>query len=68
MIRLLIVLVVIALATVFLVMRNGKDQKPEVIYQQNVDTAKAVEQQMQDQAKQQLQDIDKATTQPKVDP
>lgn len=61
MIRLLIVIAVIGLLLSFLFQRNAEEAKPEVLYQQQTRQAEALEQQLQDQARQQLESIDEET-------
>lgn len=61
MIRLLIVLAIVLLATLYLNGREGEPQKPEQQYMEQTGKAKALEQQMQEQATQQLRTIDENT-------
>ncbi|MBK8306833.1 MAG: hypothetical protein IPL00_06840 [Gammaproteobacteria bacterium] len=61
MIRLLIVLAIVVLATLYLNGREGQVQKPEQQYMEQTDKARALELQMQEQAAQQLRTIDENT-------
>jgi CHASE3 domain sensor protein len=64
MLRLLIVLAVVVLAAVYLSMRESPETAADaVVPQQQLDKARALEQQMQQQAAQQLKDIDAASPQ-----
>ena len=61
MIRLLIVLAIVALATLYFNAREGEARKPEEQYIEATDKARALELQVQEQAAQQLRDIDAHT-------
>ncbi|MBK6582587.1 MAG: hypothetical protein IPG20_06810 [Gammaproteobacteria bacterium] len=61
MIRLLIVLAIVVLATLYLNGRDRELQKPEQQYMEQTGKAKVLEQQMQEQAAQQLRNIDENT-------
>ncbi|MBK6286489.1 MAG: hypothetical protein IPJ33_10625 [Gammaproteobacteria bacterium] len=61
MIRLLIVLAIVVLATLYLNGREGQVQKPEQQYMEQTDKARALELQTQEQATQQLRTIDENT-------
>jgi len=65
MIRILIVLAIVALVAVYLGAGSGKDQaerRPEVQYERQVDKVEALETQLQEQTKSQLEDLDAATS------
>ena len=68
MVRLLIVLAVVAVAVVMLNFRGGKDgappERPETTMQHQKDNIKVMEQQLQQQAAEQLEQIDAKTQQP----
>lgn len=60
MIRLLMVVLVVALSVYILVFKGGQEQdKPEIIYQDALDRAESVEQQLQEAAEKQRRDIDR---------
>ena len=61
MIRLLIVLAIVVLATLYLNGREGQVQKPEQQYMEQTDKARALELQTQEQPTQQLRTIDENT-------
>ena len=61
MIRFLIVLAIVLLATLYLSGGEGEFKKPEQQYMEQTGKAKALEQQMQEQAAQQLRNIDENT-------
>jgi CHASE3 domain sensor protein len=64
MLRLLIVLAVVLLAAAYLSMREPRDPDAEVVApQQQLGKARGLERQMQEQAAQQLKDIDAASPQ-----
>jgi type II secretory pathway pseudopilin PulG len=57
MIRLLVVLVIVAVAAMLLV-KDKSGHKPEIIYQQNLDEAKELEQKMLDDARRRMEEVD----------
>jgi hypothetical protein len=68
MIRLLIVLAVVGIAAVMLNYRTGKDgappQSPQATMQQQTENVEAMEKQLQQQAAEQLKQIDESTGTP----
>jgi hypothetical protein len=59
--RLLIALAIVGLAAYYLLFERGPEEKPEIIYKESTDKARAVEDQLREQAEQQRRQIDDAT-------